>query len=225
VRGSSWSAWAAHTYGASLTSVTEQFGPSLQFAEMTTLTVGALRRWMEHCAAEGMRCVVLDHLGRTQGEAEGYAGSKRAMQRIAEMTLELDLLTLSLAQVNRAGRAGDVLTQHHCPELHYVEGGGYNEHEQSIALGLWQPIRERMTDETPDEYDKLLRAVRAKQADKAQVLEVGTTAVELLKHRAPPPTARVGSKAKLDYVEGRLFDRAPDLGDTARTHGIHTRAS
>lgn len=171
----------------------------IRIPELMNPTGADIRRAMEQSAESGRHVFLLDHVhhvrlpGRTQKNLE----LERLLADLKTWAEQLRFIVILAAQFNRGERdGGDKFDR---PELGWFMGSSKLEQISSVCLGLYKPVRAGVT---PDQR----RLVKLGQLDEHDIIEPGTIACVVMKHRERGARV-VGRTIFFRFERGRLVVR------------------
>lgn len=206
--------WDAHHHGAEwqvkvdaeIARLETQYGEQVKFSPDKFITLAKIEQAARAAQSRGAHVLFVDHVDRVDvGERESeYVALKRLIRRLKELARDCKLVLLVASQMNREARKADRLGAYRAPQLHQMQGGGTKEQEADVVLGLWRPLRQQLSGETPAEFKQIMAAARAGHIPVSDVTEKNTMAVVLLKHRIFGE--RDGNRCKLHVRHGRISE-------------------
>lgn len=178
------------------------------------MDVKALTKAAEHAAKLKADVFIIDHIDHIMGSgANPHAESVRIVDRVLDLSQDLELASFCTSQVNHEGVRHDPLGQYMLPQPHHVYMGGKKRQIAAWMIGLGRALK-------LDGVDRdALAAVRARRLEAWRVLEPNCMVVGAMKLRNFGE--RDGQKAYLRVTDGCVTEDA-ELTAVA-LHGIQTR--
>lgn len=185
--------------------IDDAFGQQVRFHPDKFITLDKIVTAARDAQARGSQVLIVDHVDRVETGANENETLvlKRVIRRLKELARDHGLVLFVASQVNRKGAEGDRLAKYRPPQLQHMQGSAAKEQEADCVLGLWRPIRQRLHDESTDDYKHMLAAATRGDIGPKEFTEANTMAVICLKHRTGN---HEGDRCKLAVRHGRLSE-------------------
>jgi replicative DNA helicase len=185
------------------------FSDQVMIDEARAIDVDGLRRGLKKAKAFEADVVIIDHIDHIAG-GDGsnlVAESRRVNHEALRMAQDNELLLVLTSQLNMSIMGGsDRLAKYQPPQVNHLWLPGIKTQVATGIVGLFRRIREKLTDESQEEYMNKLKSARSGAIDPTEVLEraaMGTVAMKL-RHYGQ----NEGKRAFLGFDRGRAIDLA-----------------
>lgn len=178
----------------------------VRFAPEKFVTLQAVESAAQGAYERGATVLFVDHIDRIETEhgQNAFEAMTRLTRRLKELMRDCGLVGIVLSQISREARGGDRLGAYLPPQIQHMRGAGTKEEEADAVLGLWRPLRTPIFQETPKEYQAVMRACRLGQRPMADILSANLMGVVLLKHRT---RSAIGGQTMLTLRGGALYEQ------------------
>lgn len=185
------------------------------------INLQGLERGLMEAKAFGADVVIVDHIDHIEGGdgSNVYTEAKRVNDGALRMAQDNNMLIVFTSQLNMQASKGDYLTKFLPPKIEHVAFGSLKLRNATGMIGLFRPLRKLNPNETPKEYEGLLKAIRAGHGDVSSMLAPNTMGVSAMKLRNYG--SREGQKTYLWVERGQVFPMAEK--DRYSTSGGHMR--
>lgn len=174
------------------------------------INVKGLEKGLQQAKAFRADVVLIDHIDHIEPNAgasnNGYGDATAVQHAAARMVQDNGLLIVATSQLNNSivANGQDHLARYQAPREHHVLMGGKKREVATGMIGLFRPLRAKLSNESPEEYAAALKGARAGLQEPHTVLEPHVMGVNAMKLRNYGQ--KEGQRVTLAFENGRVTD-------------------